>query len=328
MKVTQADLEMLPGWVQAGENTARLLEWMLGAEPVWDLPGYALVKVKQGNFYFLYLAKKDGGQCLKTEGCLEFGGLFCTGSYGLRDVQEPLRKALGMPEGMGFPSKEDAAHELEQKVSGQISDILENHWDEVLAEGKYEARQLIPPLKREEVRRMAEESYLDGKSASEVAFRPQVSLGKKLSDACYLMYLDHGERAVQAMAMQWVKRQVPYLSRQRILYGCIREEMQEIPPHGRLEKVRQMREALAGLEDGTVQVEARRKGKTASIRMQASQLMGRQGRYPLNSLAPRERMQIEKAFGKKAGDLQAEEIIKVTQSRRLLYTADMAQDAA
>ena len=106
---------------------------------------------------------------------------------------------------------------------------------------------------------------------------------------------------------------------QKILYGCIREEMREMSGSECLSKVRQMRDSLKGLKEEFVQVEICKKGKTLCTRMRASDLLEGKGRYSLAVLTPRERMQYERIFGKSAA-LRIEDIQRVAHSRKLLYT--------
>lgn len=326
MGLAQMDQDALSGWVQAGEHTRPFFDWLLEPEGkgVWEAEGRLVTKVRQENFLFLYLTEKKG-QYLRVNEALQFGGLFCGGM--LHDVQEPLREALGIPEGIQFQSKDEAAAELEQKVSEKVQDLIEHHWDEILAEQRYETRQILPLLNREEVRGMAESYYLNGTPIEQVAFQPSFSFGRQFPDTHYLMYLEHDGHAVNAIAKQWVRKHVPEISKKRILYGCIREEMRDIPDNGRLAKVRLIRESLAGLEGETMLAEIRKKGSVLPIHMRAEALMDRQGRYSLSGLATRERQQFERQYGRTA-ILLAEDIRRVSLGRKVLYTAGQEQEAA
>lgn len=323
MKLTQEDLEMMPAWVQSGTHTVHFLDWLLGDSSLEEVSGHVLIKVPQKDFLFLYTAKKYG--CLSIKETLNFCGLFYRSSYSLHDVQEPLREMLGMPKDIVFPSKEETERILEQEISEKVFDIIQNHWDEVLLKKKFKTVQLIPALKREDVRNMAEEFYLEGRTAEDVVYRLKFTLQGQLPDRYYLLYLEQGSHVVNAMARQWIYKRIPEISKQRILYGCIREEMREISGSGCLSKVRQMQNCLEGLKEESVQVEICKKGKTLCIRMRASDLLGGKGRYLLGVLPPRERMQYERIFGKSAA-LRIEDIQRVVHNRRLLYAQE--QEAA
>lgn len=321
MKLTREDLEMMPAWVQYGTHAVHFLEWLLGDSLMEEVSGHVLIKVPQKDFLFLYISGEE--RYLSTKEPLNFCGLFYRSSYSLHDVQEPLRAILGIPKDIVFPSKEETERILEQEITEKVSDIIQNHWDEVLLKKKFETMQLIPALKREDVRNMAEKLYLEGRAMEEVVYRPKFTLQGQLPDRYYLLYLEQGSHVVNAMARQWICKRIPEISKQRILYGCIREEMREISGSGCLLKVRQMQESLVGLKEESVQVEICKKGKTLCIRMRASDLLGGKGRYSLAVLPPRERMQYERIFGKSAA-LRIEDIQRVVHSRKLLYTQQEA----
>lgn len=321
---------MLPQWVQLGEDTQPFLDWLLGTDiQPWERMDSVIIKVPQKNFLYLYHAIKSESQLLRLSSELEFAGLFCKCNYGLYDVSEPLKSGLGIPEEITFQGKEETIKLLEQQMKEKIADLITNHWDEVLRNTKYKTRELLPMLKREEVRRMAEGFYLDGIATNEVVYKPDFTFGGEISDQNYLLYLERGMHTVNAMAMYWVRKHMPELSKQRILFGCIREEMQQIEANGRLMKIRLMRESLAGLEEETVLVKFCIEGKTICVRMKASALTVLQGRIPLHCLAARERAQLKKMYGNLASaGLQVEDVQSVSWNRKILYAADGNQEAA
>lgn len=321
---------MLPQWVQSGVDTQPFLDWLLGTDiQPWEMRDCVILKVPQKNFLYLYYATKSSKQRLKLSSGLDFAGLFCKRTYELYEVNKRLQSGLGIPEDMTFYGKKESAVLLEQEITKKIFDLITNHWDMVLQESNHETKELLPMLKREEVRCMAERFYLDGVTVDQVVYKPVFTFGGVLSDTNYLLYLEHGLRVVNAMAMRWVRNHVPELSKQRILYGCIREEMQQIRADGRLLKIRQMRETLAGLEEKMVLVEFRLKGKPVYVRMKASVLMEQKGRFPLTCLAAREREQLKKRYGKLASaGLQVEDVQSVSWNRKILYAADGKQEAA
>lgn len=324
------DLEMLPDWVSSGAYTESFLTWLLNEDSqTQDLMDSILVKVPQKNFVYLFAGQKESNQCLRLKERLEFAGLFCLTNYELYDVSELLKSSLGVPKESVFLCKEETVTILEQQICEKISDIISNHWDEVLSEKKYETGQLLPALKREDVRNMAEHFYLEGITADEVYFKPQFTFGGGLPDSCYLLYLEHGQHTVNAMARHWIRKRVPALSKQRILYGCIKEEMRQIPAEGRLFKIRQIREILVGLKEEIVFVKFRREGKEVSVRMKASDLMDPKGRYSLACFSPRERGLIKRLYGNSVLEgLQVEDIQSVIHNRQVLFVTEEEQEAA
>lgn len=327
MKLKQADLDMLPAWVKSGKNTVQFLEWILDDRCfVWETLGHILVKIKQGKFLFLYLSEKKSGSYITIKQGLAFCGLFYTGNYELYDVQVPLLYILGMQQDAAFQSKENAVRFLEQEVSDKIGDIIRNHWYDIIAEKKYEVHQLIPALNFENVKSIAEKFYLDGWSIEEVTYKPKFSFGQQIPDTYYLMYLEHGEHTVNVIAKQWIRKHLPEISKERIYFGCIREQMREIPSNGRLAKVRQIRSCLTGLENETVHVKIDKNEKTLYIRVKAKELMARQGRYSLTCFPTRDRLQYEKLFGKSVL-LQIEDIKSVSLFQKVLYI-QKGQEAA
>ena len=65
-------------------------------------------------------------------------------------------------------------------------------------------------------------------TAEEIFFRPEVPVARYFSDRCYLLFLDNKEWVAEKVARQWVLENPAYISRQRIWYGCVRDEFMEI----------------------------------------------------------------------------------------------------
>ena len=53
---------MLPTWVVSGSCTGSFLAWLEETETksTWENLDYTVVKVEQGNFFYLYLQKRTG----------------------------------------------------------------------------------------------------------------------------------------------------------------------------------------------------------------------------------------------------------------------------
>lgn len=100
-----------------------------------------------------------------------------------------------------------------------------------MAGAPYSVRELIPVIDRTDIRKTAEKLYQEGKTAVDVVYRPQFLFGRQtgdFTDEVYLLYLNHQESVVRAFAGQWLKKELPKISQERIRAGCIKNELQEI----------------------------------------------------------------------------------------------------
>ena len=70
--------------------------------------------------------------------------------------------------------------------------------------------------------------YLQGRNLADIKFVPKISLETSFSDTMYLLFLEYGEQVVEKIAKRWIKRNIAYISQQRILFGCVRDEFREI----------------------------------------------------------------------------------------------------
>ena len=185
-----------------------------------------LIKVKQRKDYFLYLGR-GRGKLLPMEESLEFAGIFRWKDCGLYDLKEPLRKLLGIPEQFRFPEKAEALKEAEAIASQKALVLTGRDWGTILAEARCEKEQMIPKIARSEIKEHAKRYYEAGKTAEEIFFKPEVPVARYFSDRCYLLFLDNKEWVAAKVARQWVLENAAYISRQRIWYGCIRDEFME-----------------------------------------------------------------------------------------------------
>lgn len=226
--LTKADLAMLPAWVGQNDRTISLFEW-LAEEHLSSLKcgDCFLIKVKQRKDYFLYIGR-GRGKLLSMEESLEFAGIFRRKDCGLYDLKGPLRKLLGIPEHFRFPEKAEALKEAEAIASQKALVLTGRDWGTILAEARCEKEQMIPKITRSEIRKLAEEYYEAGKTAGEICFCPEVPVAQYFSEHCYLLFLDNKERVAEKVARQWVLENAAYISRQRIWYGCVRDEFMEI----------------------------------------------------------------------------------------------------
>ena len=227
-KLTKEDVSMLPAWVGQNDRTISLFEWLMEEHlsPLKCGDGF-LIKVKQRKDYFLYIGR-GRGKLLSMEESLEFAGIFRWKDCGLYDLKEPLRKLLGIPEQFRFPEKGEALKEAEAIASQKAIVLIGRDWGTVLADVRCEKEQMIPKITRSEIRKLAEEYYEAGKTAGEICFCPEVPVAQYFSEHCYLLFLDNKEWVAARIARQWVLENAAYISRQRIWYGCVRDEFMEI----------------------------------------------------------------------------------------------------
>lgn len=228
MKLTKEDLEMLPAWVGQSSRTVSFFEWIMEENPSpWECADASIVKVMQGNYFFFYSSYRKG-RVLDIGNDLEFAGIFNRKTCGLYDLQETLRKMLEIPDTLYFPEKADALKEAENIANQKVLRMTGRDWEEILQESGCEKSQLIPMISRSEIWKCAEEFYRAGKMEQEICFKPKVPVAEYFSDHCYLLYLTRKEWVAERIARQWVLKNVAYISRQRIRYGCIQNEFREI----------------------------------------------------------------------------------------------------
>ena len=133
MKLKKAESEMLPVWVLSGVYTKPFFAWLNEAEKsnIWEHQNDTVVKMRQGNFIYLYL-QKGAGKNLVPGHDLKFAGLFVRKNYNLYDVDMELAVLLGLPEEIGFPCRTDIRRAAEERASQKADEILEMHWQEFL----------------------------------------------------------------------------------------------------------------------------------------------------------------------------------------------------
>lgn len=197
-----------------------------GAAP-WKCGDAFLIKVRQRKDYFLYIGCGKGN-VLEIGENLIFAGMFRWKDCGLYDIKESLRKLLRIPDEFGFPGKADARKEAEEIANQKAFLLITRDWGEILRETCCEKEQMIPKIIRNEVQKYARRYYQAGKAEEEISFQPEVPVAQYFSDRCYLLFLDNKKWVAERIARQWVLENAAYISRQRIWYGCIRNEFMEI----------------------------------------------------------------------------------------------------
>lgn len=266
---------MLPTWVVSGSCTGSFLAWLEETETksTWENLDYTVVKVEQGNFFYLYLQKRTGKNLILGND-LNFAGLFSKKNSSLYDVDEKLTAMLGLPEEMGVPNRADIRKEAERCISQKAEEMLSASWQDFLYQSGCDTKSLLPMVRRSEIRERAERYYLQNGSLADIHFIPQISLEASFSDAIYLLFLEYGEQAAEKIARQWIKRNIPYISQQRILYGCVRDEFREIldTPNDRIHKIKHLIQALNETRHKAVQVILCRKKKVIQVNMSVEEL--------------------------------------------------------
>ena len=161
MKLKKAESEMLPVWVLSGVYTKPFFAWLneAGESNTWEHQNNTVVKMRQGNFIYLYL-QKGAGKNLVPGHDLKFAGLFVRKNYNLYDVDMELAVLLGLPEEIGFPCRIDIRREAEERASQKADEILEMHWQEFLFQSGLDTKSLIPLVVRSEIRERAERTII------------------------------------------------------------------------------------------------------------------------------------------------------------------------
>lgn len=238
MKLTREDLSMLPAWVGLNERTVSFFEWLTDGEvSPWKCGDAFLIKVRQRKDYFLYTGC-GRGNVLEIGENLKFAGMFRWKDCGLYDIKEPLRKLFRIPDEFDFPGKADARKEAEEIANRKAFLLITRDWDAILQEARCEKEQMIPKITRSEIQKQAKEYDQAGKTEEEICFQPEVPASQYFSDHCYLLFLDNKEWVAERIARQWVLENAAYISRQRIWYGCIRNEFREIKKAAERQKQR------------------------------------------------------------------------------------------
>lgn len=165
---------------------------------------------------------------MEISGRLKFCGIFNPKNYFLYDVKDTLRIAAGISERFCFPVKQDVRREAERRISQYGAEIVRGQWDELLAASPYAAKQLIPVIDRSRIKQIAAKLYSEGKTEKDVVYSPQFVFGKQFTDEVYLLFLSHEEDVIRSVGSRWLARELPKIAREKITFGCIRNELQEI----------------------------------------------------------------------------------------------------
>lgn len=246
-----------------------------------------------------------------------------------KTMDEKLTAMLGLPEEMGFPNRADIRKDAERCISQKAEEMLSASWQDFLYQSGCDTKSLLPMVRRSEIRERAERYYLQNGSLADIHFIPQISLEASFSDAIYLLFLEYGEQAAEKIARQWIKRNIPYISQQRILYGCVRDEFREIldTPNDRIHKIKHLIQALNETRHKAVQVILCRKKKVIQVNMSVEELCNPKGYYSIRGCSQKDRATLERMFGKTA-EFRIEDIQSVSYGGIVLYENVASRNAA
>lgn len=227
--------EWLPDWVNEGKETKDLLAWLKYRKKATGVfSGHILIKAAVGSCVLIYMEHHGKGE----EGRIHFMklcGILRTTDDTLYEVAPELYQAAGIPEDFSFPDKKAIQKELEEKVSIKGREMIKERWDELIIHSGLTRDQIIPAIDREQIRMTARRYFQMGKRAADIDYRPQFSfesLGFGFSDEDFLRYLDNEKPMVRSMAETWLNKALAGISKKRIYYGCVREEMAEMEKAG------------------------------------------------------------------------------------------------
>lgn len=228
--------ERLPDWVSAGKETQKLFEWLESSKDGISLfSGCLFMKVTAGSCILIYT--EAAGQMEKTERfhSNRLCGIYRKRDHTLYEAGPALYQTFGIPEELCFPDKSAIQAELERKVTVYGRERLKKEWDQLVQKAGFTMEELIPFINRDQIRLMAERYFRMGKRAEHIVYLPGFSfsaLRRELPDEVFLQYLDDERAAVEAVTENWLMESLADISKKRIFYGCVREEMTEMEKAG------------------------------------------------------------------------------------------------
>lgn len=219
MKPAQRDGEKLPKWAASGQTGCACFAWLRAhGDTVFHARGRELKAYGKDGFLFLY--GREGNRS-------RLYGIFNTRTYELTDVSLALSKMLGFPQSFVFRSKKSEEHRVAEQVEIWLSYYLENQ-----PELFYRLKgQLIPFIDRKFIESQAARFFASGAKPEEIRYIPEFHFGEDtqpFTPQLYLFCLKHGERAEQAIARQWIQRNGVEMYQQKVIFGCIRNEFDDI----------------------------------------------------------------------------------------------------
>lgn len=220
----------LPDWIKEGKHTEKLLEWLnQESEAVSIFSGRLLLKAAVGNCVLLYAENQD--QSMEEFHDITLCGIFRKSDCTLYEAGAQLYQAAGIPEEFMFPDKDAVQAKLEQKVTDFGRMLIDRYWDDLVEQSGLTGKDLIPAINREQIRLKAKHYLQMGKRAKDVQYLPEFSFsvfGIPFTDELLLRYLDDETSGVNDVTTMWLESELADISKKRICYGCIREEMADM----------------------------------------------------------------------------------------------------
>lgn len=229
MGLTQTDREMLPEWIVCGQKSYDCFCWLEeNRESDFQTGEKTIRAYERGIFRFLY--GKEGKK-------KRIYGIYNTATYGLTDVSRDLYEMLEFPESLAFRDRKGAERTVAKHVSGWLAYYLEHRESLFHALG----REVIPKIDRSFIERQAAIFFLNGARAEDIRYVPEFHFGEDTQPftmELYLLWLQKGAAVEQAIARQWIRRRGIEIFQQKVIYGCIRNEFDDIMnrPRHRLHK--------------------------------------------------------------------------------------------
>lgn len=224
--------EKYPDWIMEGVQTKRFLAWLTKeTDQVARFSEWTLLKGVRNGCVLVYLVSDTDLTKQAGVHSIELCGIFRKKDYSLYEVSPILYQAVGIPEEFGFPDKAEIQSEIEEKVTVHGRQKLQKEWDDLVIKSGFTREQLIPSIDRGKIHLAAKRYFQMGKRAEDLVYAPVFSFDSiqcTLSDAIFLQYLENEEYIVGLLTEQWLTRTLADVSKKRIYYGCVREEMEEL----------------------------------------------------------------------------------------------------
>jgi len=227
-----------PDWVREGKETQELLAWLEsekdGMETFANRP---LLKARSKNCVLIY--SQDGNGKETGFHSIRLSGIFRKTDRALYEVTRELYQAAGIPEKFCFPDKGEVQKEAEDKVTSMGRKMVLEEWDDLVVKSGFTREQMIPAIDREQIRMTAKRYFQMGKRAADIDYQPRfsfASISLPFQDETFLWYLEDGRAMVAATVKVWLTHGLADISKKRIYFGCVKEEMADMEKSGYLRK--------------------------------------------------------------------------------------------
>lgn len=222
----------LPDWIKEGTRTRELLGWLKnGGACMESFYGYRFAKSSRKGCVLIYMpeAHKRGGADRIHH--MQLCGIFREKDYALFEVSEALYQAAGIPEEFCFPDKAAVQADMEEKVTARAWERMEKEWDQLLVRSGFTVGELIPAMDRDQIRMAAGRYRRMGKTSGEIIYLPRFSYERTpdgFPDDVFLQYLADEKKVIETVTERWLLTNLSTISKKRIYYGCVKEEMAEM----------------------------------------------------------------------------------------------------